>query len=139
MDKLKSLAEMISLKGKKALITGCAHGIGEAIALRFAEAGADLELVDIDIDNLNELQPKLAPFNTTVNIHRVDLSKKDEIDALWEKLKDREPDILVNNAGLYPFIDLSADDKKARQPRWHHHQFRNYRSYFTFCQRIGAL
>jgi NAD(P)-dependent dehydrogenase (short-subunit alcohol dehydrogenase family) len=110
MDKLKSLAEMISLKGKKALITGCAHGIGEAIALRFAEAGADLELVDIDIDNLNELQPKLAPFNTTVNIHRVDLSKKDEIDALWEKLKDREPDILVNNAGLYPFIDFREVD-----------------------------
>ncbi|MGE5637173.1 MAG: SDR family NAD(P)-dependent oxidoreductase, partial [Chloroflexota bacterium] len=44
---LPSLQELISLKNKSALITGSGTGIGEAIAYRFAEAGANLELVDI--------------------------------------------------------------------------------------------
>lgn len=45
---LSPLSELISLKGKKALITGSGTGIGEAIAYGFAEAGANLELLDID-------------------------------------------------------------------------------------------
>jgi NAD(P)-dependent dehydrogenase (short-subunit alcohol dehydrogenase family) len=40
-----SMSEFISLEGKRALITGSAAGIGKAIAHRFAESGADLELV----------------------------------------------------------------------------------------------
>ncbi len=110
-EKLKSLAEMISLKDKKVLITGCARGIGAAIALRFAEAGADLELVDIDIECLNENLPQIAGFNTKVNVHQVDISKQNEIDKLWEKLKGQEPDILINNAGFYPFIDFREVDE----------------------------
>ena len=53
LESLKPLSELISLKGKKALITGAAVGIGESIAYRFAEAGAALELVDINIRGLS--------------------------------------------------------------------------------------
>jgi NAD(P)-dependent dehydrogenase (short-subunit alcohol dehydrogenase family) len=49
MKDLEPLSKLISLKGKKALITGSALGIGKAMAYRFAEAGADLELVDINL------------------------------------------------------------------------------------------
>jgi len=48
MKALKPLSELISLEGKRALITGSAVGIGRAMAYRFAEAGADLELVDMN-------------------------------------------------------------------------------------------
>jgi NADP-dependent 3-hydroxy acid dehydrogenase YdfG len=44
---LTPLTELVSLVGKRALITGSGAGIGKAMAHRFAEAGADLELVDI--------------------------------------------------------------------------------------------
>lgn len=47
MKVLKPLAALVSLKGKRALITGSAGGIGKVMAYRFAEAGADLELVDV--------------------------------------------------------------------------------------------
>jgi 3-oxoacyl-[acyl-carrier protein] reductase len=41
----------------------------------------------------------------------VDLSREEELDALWEELSGKEPDILVNNAGIYPFKNfLKVDD-----------------------------
>jgi 3-oxoacyl-[acyl-carrier protein] reductase len=101
-DHLPPLHTLISLKGKRALITGSGAGIGNAIAYRFAEAGANLELVDIDEQALLNLKEHLCKFNVEVNIHKVDLSDKKEIEILWEKLAGREPDILVNNAGVYP-------------------------------------
>ena len=108
---LKPLSELISLKGKRALITGSAVGIGKAIACRFAEAGADLELVDLNERGLRALKKELSQFESEINVHKVDLSQKEEIDALWEKLNGKEPDILVNNAGIYPFKDfLEVDD-----------------------------
>ena len=52
MAHLIALSQVLSLEGKRALITGAASGIGKAIASRFAEAGAALELVDVDADRL---------------------------------------------------------------------------------------
>jgi NAD(P)-dependent dehydrogenase (short-subunit alcohol dehydrogenase family) len=60
MATLKALPDLISLRGKRALITGSAAGIGKAIAYRFAEAGADLELVDIDNERLATTKKELA-------------------------------------------------------------------------------
>lgn len=108
---LKPLSELISLKGKKALITGSALGIGRAMAYRFAEAGADLQLVDMNERGLRAVAGELSKFKVGVDIHKVNLSSRTEIDALWEELKGKEPDVLVNNAGIYPFKNfLEVDD-----------------------------
>jgi NAD(P)-dependent dehydrogenase (short-subunit alcohol dehydrogenase family) len=108
---LTPLAKLISLKGKKALITGSAVGIGKAMAYRFAEAGADLELVDIDKKSLETVKRELRQFKPAVNIYQVDLSQKEEVDSLWQGLKGKEPDILINNAGIYPFRDFLKVDE----------------------------
>ncbi len=111
MKVLKPLHELVSLDGKRALITGSAVGIGRAMAYRFAEAGAALELVDIDIKGLGAVKKELLQFNHEVNIHKVDISIKEAIDSLWAELDGKEPDILVNNAGIYPFKNfLEADE-----------------------------
>ncbi len=108
---LAPLAKLISLKGKRAVITGSAVGIGKAMAYRFAEAGADLELVDIDKESLETVKRELRQFKSAVNIYRVDLSQKEEVDSLWQELKGKEPDILINNAGIYPFRDFLKVDE----------------------------
>ena len=111
MKALKPLSELISLEGKRALITGSAVGIGRAMAYRFAEAGADLELVDMNERGLGLVRNELSRLGSEIDIYKVDLSKEEEIDALWEELSGKEPDILVNNAGIYPFKNfLEVDD-----------------------------
>ena len=107
----KPLNELISLKGRQALITGSAAGIGKAIANRYAEAGADLLLVDIDEKKLEETAQELKKWGVDVVSNRIDLSKKAEIDGLWVELNGSEPDILVNNAGIYPFCDFLDIDE----------------------------
>jgi NAD(P)-dependent dehydrogenase (short-subunit alcohol dehydrogenase family) len=106
---LPALSELVSLKNRRALITGSGSGIGRAMAYRFAEAGANLELVDINEESLSVVKQELKHFNMEINVHKVNLSKKEEIDALWKKLSGKEPSILVNNAGIYPsksFLDV---------------------------------
>jgi NAD(P)-dependent dehydrogenase (short-subunit alcohol dehydrogenase family) len=104
----KPLTELMSLKGKRALITGSASGIGKAIAFRFAEAGADLELVDLDLEGLTEVRDGLSSFPVEIGVHRVDLAEKEEISGLWDGLGD--VDVLVNNAGTYPERDFLEID-----------------------------
>jgi 3-oxoacyl-[acyl-carrier protein] reductase len=129
---LRPLSELISLSEKKALITGSGSGIGRAIACRFAEAGADLELVDINEESLTEVKEELRQFNTEINVHKVNLSKKEEIDTLWMKLQGKEPDILVNNAGIYPtksFLEVDENFLKKVMDV-------NLNSVFWMCQHM---
>lgn len=107
----RALSKLISLTEKKALITGAAVGIGRAIARRFAEAGAELQLVDRDARGLANTRSELSEFAGNIETHQVDLASKNEIDALWGRLEGKEPDILVNNAGTYPFRSFLEVDE----------------------------
>jgi 3-oxoacyl-[acyl-carrier protein] reductase len=107
----KPLIDLISLKGKWALITGSASGIGRSIANRFAEAGANLILVDIDETKLAKVIEELKVWNVMLISKKIDLSQKHDIDKLWKEIKGNEPDILVNNAGIYPFRDFLEVDE----------------------------
>ena len=129
---LQSLEQLITLKGKRALITGSAAGIGKAIAFRFAEAGAGLELVDIDPESLAATKNELADFETEARIHVVDVSNKKEIDKLWVTLDRDVPDILVNNAGIYPFKQFLDVDETL----YHQVMETNLSSVYWMCQHM---
>src|SRR3954447_4304345 len=79
-----------ALLGRRALITGGASGIGRACAIRLAEDGADVVVVDRDADAAPAVAEQVG--GTAV---AVDLSDLDAVDAL-----DLAVDVLVNNAGL---------------------------------------
>ncbi len=132
IEHLSPLSELISLKGKRVLITGAASGIGKAIAYRFNEAGAALELVDINGDMLNTVMEELIPLGIEANIHKVDLAQKDAIDCLWKDHLHKAPDILVNNAGIYPFKNFLKIDKAFLE----HVMNVNFTSVFWMCQHM---
>jgi NAD(P)-dependent dehydrogenase (short-subunit alcohol dehydrogenase family) len=105
----------VRLKGKVALITGAAKGIGEATARMFAREGAVLGLLDKDADTLKATADSIARTGTRVVSMPGDVSKREDIDVLVEKLVAAAGPIavLVNNAGVTltkPFVDTTPED-----------------------------
>ena len=108
-----ALSEILSMKGKRVMITGAGGGIGLAAARRFAEAGADLYLVDIDRKKLSNARRIVQEsYEVDVETIKADLSKKEEIDSLWRDIEGSEPDVLINNAGVYVFKDFLDIDEE---------------------------
>lgn len=93
---------MKTIRGKSALITGAAAGIGRGIALALAREGADLYLLDIDEAGLAAVAVEVTALGVLVHTDRCDLSQPSEITRATSAMLERgfTPDILVNNAGL---------------------------------------
>jgi 3-oxoacyl-[acyl-carrier protein] reductase len=91
------------LEGKVAVITGAARGIGKAIAVRFAENGADVAFSDIRMDEASlTLEKQLLEMGVRAKAYASDASSFEGSDAfVQEVLADfGKVDILVNNAGI---------------------------------------
>jgi NAD(P)-dependent dehydrogenase (short-subunit alcohol dehydrogenase family) len=108
---ISNRADLLDLSGKRALITGAAAGIGRAIAARFAQAGASLELADISESALQKTIKELSEFPVATTAHVLDISDAEQRKAMWDGFADSVPDILVNNAGIYPFRDFLDVDE----------------------------
>jgi NAD(P)-dependent dehydrogenase (short-subunit alcohol dehydrogenase family) len=104
--------DLLSMMGRRVVITGASSGIGRAMACRFAEAGARLVLVDVNEEGLGETCNMLQDGGSAVTAQKVDLTSKHEIDAFWDRIGEPAPDTLVNNAGVYPLKDYLEVDEE---------------------------
>jgi NAD(P)-dependent dehydrogenase (short-subunit alcohol dehydrogenase family) len=105
----KSIAELVSLAGKGAVVTGGATGLGKAMARRLAEAGAAVLIGDIDIELAQATAAELAAAcRGTVLATRLDVADSGSIVATAELALAEfgSLDIWVNNAALYPSVPL---------------------------------
>lgn len=95
---------MFDLSGKVAIITGASRGIGEAIALAYAQAGADIVIASRKMPGLQPVADKIAAMGRKVLAVPTNAGEFDQLEALVEKTKDHfgGVDILVNNAGTNP-------------------------------------
>ncbi|MFX1344609.1 MAG: SDR family NAD(P)-dependent oxidoreductase [Promethearchaeota archaeon] len=93
---------MKEFKGKVAVITGAASGIGLGIARRAAKEGMKLVIADIEKDALNRTEEELKSSGTEVISVVVDVSKLEDIEKLAQKTIDKfgEVHLLCNNAGV---------------------------------------
>lgn len=90
------------LSGRCAVVTGAAAGIGRACAVRLADAGAAIALVDVDANGLEETAELIAGREGKAGVFRADLSDRGEIEKCLEAIAGQFPgiDILVNCAGI---------------------------------------
>jgi NAD(P)-dependent dehydrogenase (short-subunit alcohol dehydrogenase family) len=93
---------MKGIKGKTAIVTGGARGIGKGIAKRLASEGARLIIADIDGEAAEAAAKEFSATGADAGAYRADLRKVSEIDAMIEYAHNTygSIDILVNNAGV---------------------------------------
>ncbi len=105
----------MKLKGKRALVTGAARGIGRGIAEVFADEGADVAINDVENMALaEEVAQSIRSRGTRAIAVQADVARRADvepmIDTVWKELGPI--DILVNNAGIetiVPFLDLTDE------------------------------
>lgn len=93
---------MRTIRGKTALVTGAASGIGRAVALALAKEGARLYLLDVNVDGLKAVVADAEKFGVEAVGKKCDVSDGRQISGAVQFLLGKwgQLDILVNNAGL---------------------------------------
>ena len=107
------ILDKFKLDAKVAIVTGSARGLGQAMAIGLAEAGADISLVDI-LD-MKETQQQIEKLGRRCITIKADLSSKDCVEDIVNTTVQKlgAIDILVNNAGIIrraPFVEFSEKD-----------------------------
>jgi NAD(P)-dependent dehydrogenase (short-subunit alcohol dehydrogenase family) len=102
------------LTGRTALITGGSRGLGRAMALAFADAGANVAITSRKIDACRAVAGEIEAKGREAFAHAAHVGHWDELDGLVEAVLDRfgRIDVLVNNAGmspLYPSLDAISE------------------------------
>ncbi len=130
----------ISFEGKTVIVTGAAHGFGRAIALGFAQRGANVWACDKMADELAETARLAADFDGSCIVRTVDVTDRDAIFAFVAEVEADSPthtvDILVNDAGGVlgqvgrPLEEVSASD-------WHMIIAVNLDAAFFFAQAVA--
>ena len=95
------IAPLFDLSGKTALVTGCNKGIGKAMALGLAEAGADIIGVSGSLAPGSDIEKEVMALGRSFKPYAANLSDRDALYTFIKKLQAENPviDILVNNAG----------------------------------------
>jgi NAD(P)-dependent dehydrogenase (short-subunit alcohol dehydrogenase family) len=128
-----ALADLMSLKGRSAIVTGGAQGLGKAMARRLAEAGAAVLIGDLRIEQAKAAAAELsARYGGKVIAAHLDVTDTRSIEAAADLATSALGgiDIWVNNAGLYPNVSLLEMTDEA----WDQVMAVNLRGVFASCR-----
>jgi len=106
----------MDLTNRVAIVTGGAQGIGEAIAIRLAKAGADVAVVDLNLPLAEAVAEQVRAVGRKSLAIRCDVSKAADVTAMRDRVLAElgKIDILVNNAGITgknaPLLEVSEED-----------------------------
>jgi NAD(P)-dependent dehydrogenase (short-subunit alcohol dehydrogenase family) len=125
-------AEMFSLAGRTAIVTGAAAGIGEAIAIRLANAGATVAVADVNLSGAQRVAAALPNLSFAIEANVADATSV--FRAVEQVLQQTgKIDILVNNAGIAgpaAYIWEQTDED------WQRNIAINLTGVFNFCRAV---
>lgn len=110
------IEKYFSLEGKVALVTGASRGLGKALSIGMAEAGADVVAVSRNMVQLEETAAEIKKLGRKILMAKADIGKEEEVKEAVTKGIDqfRRIDILINNAGISGppklFTDLTVQE-----------------------------
>lgn len=137
VDSTEGHNELFDLAGKKALVTGAGRGIGKAVALGLARAGADIGLVARTGSELNAVAGQVEEIGRQAVVAASDLTITADIPALVSGLAGelRGIDILVNNVGT----NIPQDSVDVTEAAWDSVMAINLKSCFFMAQAVGKV
>ena len=101
------------LENKVAIVTGSAGGIGRGIALKFAQEGCDVAVVDLNLKGANETLDEVKKLGREGLAFEADITNSSQIKAMVDKVIEKfgRIDILVNSAGT--LFSVADQDKRS--------------------------
>lgn len=144
-----------SVEGKVAIVTGAGRGIGKAIALTLAEAGADITVVARTAKQIEQTADEIRQLRRKALAIPTDITKEDQVKEVVQQTLSQfgKIDILVNNAGIdspmkpvafipgikFPGWELAGDnwDKQLTPEEWYRVIDTNLTGAFLFAQAVG--
>jgi 2-deoxy-D-gluconate 3-dehydrogenase len=110
---MEMILDRFRLDGKSALVTGASRGLGQAMALALAEAGADV--IAADVEDSSETRDRIRKLERQCVAVKADVAEPGTAEALVEKAQAAfgRLDILVNNAGIIrraPLLEFTEKD-----------------------------
>lgn len=131
------MLDLFSLKGKVAIVTGAAQGIGREIALGFAQYGADIAAVDLNEERLQTLKSEIGALNRRCLTLHVDLADVGQIERMAQRTVDEmgRIDILANIAG----VNVHKAAEEMTEQDWDFVQDINLKALFFCCQAVGKV
>jgi 2-dehydro-3-deoxy-D-gluconate 5-dehydrogenase len=131
-----SVLDLFRLDGKTALVTGAKRGMGRAMAVALAEAGADIIGVSATLEpNNSDVEREVRAIGRQFTAYACDLSESQAVYGLIERLHANHPtiDILVNNAGTI----LRKPAAEHPDEYWNHVLAVNLNAPFILSREIG--
>lgn len=128
---------LFSLEGKVAVVTGASKGIGHAIALGYAKAGAQLVMASRNLPDLEKAATEVKKLGKPPLLVTADISRKSDVDNLVRKAADKfgRIDILVNDPAatiFKPIMDIEESE-------WDAVMDTNLKGFYFLCRSAGAV